>query len=76
LLGGADAGLQGSGQSAAQQSAALVKSETLAGIQDGAGRGSLSKLAQVGDEGNGLLQGEPLVLVSVFNRQRRHREAS
>jgi hypothetical protein len=73
LLGGADARLQGGGQGGAEQGAAAVKGEALAGIQDGASGGIQGKLAQVGDVGKGLFQGQPLVLVPVFNRQRRHR---
>jgi hypothetical protein len=76
LLGASDAALQGGGQGGAEQGAALGQGELLAGSQDGAVGGVLGHLAELGDVGDSLLQGETLGVVTVFDRQTGHRRTS
>src|SRR5207248_514908 len=76
LLTGGDATLQGDGQGRAKQGAALRQGELLTSGQDRAVRSVLGNLAQLRDVGDRLLQGKPLGIVSIRNRQRRHRYPS
>jgi hypothetical protein len=68
LLRRVDAALQGGGQCVAQQGAAPGEGGLLAGGQDSAVWGVGGDAAELADEGDGLLQGEPLGVVAALNR--------
>src|SRR5262249_59308112 len=70
------AALQRGGQGAPEQGAPVLEGDLLAGGQDGAVRGGGGEVAELADEGDGLLRGEPLGLVWALNRQRNHPQPS
>jgi hypothetical protein len=70
LLGVSDAPLDGSGQGVAEQGAAVAQGDLLTGGQDRAVRGGRGHLAELGNEGDGLLQGQALGVRRVLELDR------
>jgi hypothetical protein len=75
LLGLGDAAVPGGGEGRAEQGAAAVQGEPLAGVEHGARGGLAGELTQVMDVSDGLFQSQPFVLVTVFDGERRHRQS-
>jgi len=76
LLGRVKARLDSGGEAVAEQHAAVLASDWLAGGQDPAVGGGLGALTHLREKGEGLLQAEPFGLIPLFDHQHGHRNPS